>query len=80
MTDCNPTSDFSTSNFQLGSGFWTKVPTDRTADIVCHHLRRAWQAIADYQLLVPVIRDRLDLTVKLAVEAGFLFFNAAIFE
>jgi hypothetical protein len=80
MIYCNPTpafSDFDT--FHLGSGFWATIPADRTADILSHHLRRARQAIADYDLAAP-LHSRLELTVKLAVEAELLFFNAAIFE
>ncbi len=68
------------NTFNLGAGFWANVPTDRTADLLQHHLLRAWQAIADYRLPAPTTNDRLELVVMLAVEAELLFFNAATFN
>ncbi len=81
MTYCDhlPTLfDFRT--FHLGPGFWASVPADRAADLLRHHMRRAWQVIVDYSLPVPATLDRLELAVMLGVEAEMLFFHAAVFE
>jgi hypothetical protein len=66
--------------FSLCPVIWATVSADRAADILSHHLRRARQVIADYDLPVPAEHGRLELTVKLAVEAELLFFTAAVFE
>jgi hypothetical protein len=55
-------------------------PADSAADLLRRHMRRAWQAITDYQLPIPSSQNRLGLVVMLAVEAELIFFNAATLE
>jgi hypothetical protein len=81
MTFCEPVSaswDYST--FRIGPGFWSSAPADRAADVLRQHMHRDWQIIAAYQLPIPASDYRLELVVKLAVEAEVLFWAAAIFE
>jgi hypothetical protein len=81
MTCCDPVpAFFDFSTFQVGPGFWTTVPADIAADLLRHHMSRAWQVITDYQLPIPSSQNRLELAVMLGVEAELLFFNAATFE
>jgi hypothetical protein len=78
MTYCRLMPAFFDSNaFRLGPGFWATVPA---ADLLSHHLRRAWQVIADYQLPAPATHERLELIVMLAIHADMMFFTGAVFE
>lgn len=80
MRSCDTSPPLSpyTPTFRLGPGFWATVPESQRADVMRHHLRRAWQVIDYYHLPLPTNQERLELVVQLALEAELLFFNAAI--
>ena len=62
------------------SNYWRMVPESCRADLLSHHRKRALDVVEEYQLSLPNALFQFELAVMLAVEAEFLFFNAAVYE
>ena len=69
-----------TPYFQLGSGFWASIVEQDHHDELLHYFSaRAQEILACHQARLPD-DDRLELIVRAAVEARFLYFVAAMNE
>jgi hypothetical protein len=82
MTNTLSTPSTRAFTFNLGPGIWAELPANIRADVLRHHMHRAWRVIAENHLPLPnpdPVR-RLELMVMAAAEAEALFFSAAIAE
>jgi hypothetical protein len=65
--------------FQLGSGFWASTLEQDHHELLHYFSARAQEILARHQACLPD-DDRLELIVRAAVEARFLYFVAAMNE
>ncbi len=65
--------------FQLGPGFWASTFEQGHLELLHYFSARAQEILACHQTCLPD-DDRLELVVRAAVEARFLFFVAALTE
>jgi hypothetical protein len=64
-------------DFQLGSGFWASTLEQDHHELLRYFSARAQEILAGLPACLPD-NDRLELIVRGAVEARFLFFVAAL--